>query len=211
MTVGLYLICLILSIAVHEYGHALAADRLGDPTPERGGRLSLNPIVHADPVGTLVMPIVAAFTGFPLLGWGRPVETQPSNYTRKISMRGGMAVVAAAGPFGNFVLAMITLGIAAVLARTMGISAGIHKVLITMLQLNVLLMLFNLLPLHPLDGGKILAAFLPSRLEYIDEFLQRYGMWILLGLVFLGGRLLGQLLGPVFIVVADMYTFLVAG
>ncbi|WP_181197354.1 site-2 protease family protein [Enhygromyxa salina] len=210
MTVGLYLVCLILSIAVHEYCHAVAADRLGDPTPEREGRVSLNPLVHADPVGTFIMPIVAAFTALPLLGWGRPVSTQPSNYTRKVSMRSGMALVAFAGPFGNFVLALLVLGIAAVMGRTMEISVGMHTVLTTMLQLNVLLMLFNLLPLHPLDGGKILAAFLPARLEHIDEFLVRYGMWILLGLVVLGGPLLGRLLGPVFDLVARMYYVAVA-
>lgn len=206
MTVGLYLICLILSIAVHEYCHALVADRLGDPTPEREGRVSLNPIVHADPVGTLIMPIVAALTAFPLLGWGRPVQTQPSNYTRKITMRGGMALVAVAGPFGNLVLVLIVLGIAAVMGLVTGeISLGMHKLLLTMLRLNVLLMVFNLLPLHPLDGGKILAAFLPARLEYIDEFLLRYGPWILLGLVFLGGNLLGQLLRPLNQLVETMY------
>lgn len=208
---GLYLICLIVSVAVHEYAHALVADRLGDATPGRDGRVSLNPIVHADPVGTLILPVIATFTALPLLGWGRPVETQPSNYTRKISMRSGMALVAVAGPFANFALALIVLGIAAVLARTMGVSEGMGIVLTTLLQLNVLLMLFNLLPVHPLDGGKILAAFLPPRLEYIDDFLLRYGGWIVLGLVFLGGGVLGRVLGPVFGFVMKMYAFTVAG
>jgi Zn-dependent protease len=210
MMVGLYLICLILSIAVHEYGHALVADRLGDPTPDRDGRVSLNPLVHADPVGTLIMPIIAAFTAFPLFGWGRPVETNPTNYTRKISMRKGMALVAVAGPFGNLALSLVVLGIAAVMARTVGIEEGTHMVLLTMLQLNVMLMLFNLLPLHPLDGGKILAAFLPTRLEYIDEFLLRYGPWILLGVVLLGGGLLGTVLRPVLDLTLRMYFVAVA-
>lgn len=205
VTIGIYLICLVASIGVHEYCHALAADRLGDSTPERDGRLTLNPIVHADPVGTLIMPIVAALTSFPLLGWGRPVETQPQNYTRKVSMRGGMAIVAAAGPFGNFALVLIVLGVAAVVSRTVGISESTELLLSTMLQLNVVLMLFNLLPLHPLDGGKILAAFLPARLEHVDEFLLRYGGYILLGLVLFGGGLLGAVLVPVFELVDRMY------
>lgn len=205
VTIGIYLICLVASIGVHEYFHALAADRLGDPTPERQGRLTLNPIAHADPVGTLIMPIVAALTAMPLLGWGRPVETMPNNYRRDVSMRGGMAIVAAAGPFGNFVLVLLTLGIAAVVARTAGISPPIELLLQTMLQLNVLLMMFNLLPLHPLDGGKILAAFLPARFEYVDEFLMQYGPWILLGLVFLGGGLLGTVLYPVFELLGRVY------
>jgi Zn-dependent protease len=210
MRIGIFLICLILSIAVHEYCHALAADRLGDSTPEQQGRLTLNPVVHADPIGTLLMPIVGAFTGF-LFGWGRPVETQPRNYTRKLSMRGGMAVVAVAGPFGNLVLIMLVLGLAAVLARTTGIGEGTQLLLTTMLQLNVLLMMFNLLPLHPLDGGKILAALLPARYDYVDEFLLRHGPWILLGLILLGGRYLGMLLDPVYTVVARAYFVAVAG
>src|SRR5690606_32795389 len=196
MTIGIYLICLILSIAVHEYCHAVAADRLGDSTPEQQGRPSLNPVVHAAPVGTWIMPIVAAFAALRLLGWGRPVETQPRNYTRKLSMRGGMALVAAAGPFGNFVLVLVVLGVAAIVARTVGLNPGVDMLLQTMLQLNVLLMIFNLLPLHPLAGGKFLAAFLPARFEYVADFLLRYGPWILLGLVLLGGRFLGLLLGP---------------
>lgn len=210
MRIGIFLICLILSIAVHEYCHALAADRLGDSTPEQQGRLTLNPVVHADPVGTLIMPIVGAFTGL-LFGWGRPVETQPRNYTRKMSMRGGMAVVAAAGPFGNLVLLVVVLGVAAVLGRTTGIGEGTELLLKTMLQLNVLLMVFNLLPLHPLDGGKILAAFLPARYEYVDEFLLRYGPWILLGLILLGGRFLGAVLDPLYTFVSRAYFVAVGG
>lgn len=210
-TVGIYLICLVLSIAVHEYCHAVAADRLGDPTPGREGRLTLNPIAHADPIGTLLMPIVAAFTHMPLLGWGRPVNTQPSKYNRKVTMRGGMALVAVAGPFGNLVLVLVVLGIAAVLGRTMGISKPVEMLLHTMISLNVVLMLFNLLPLHPLDGGKILAAFLPTRLEYVDEFLLRWGPWMLLSLIVFGGPWLAALLAPVMTLVDSAYIVAVSG
>jgi Zn-dependent protease len=211
MRVGIYLICLILSIAVHEYCHALAADRLGDRTPEQQGRLSLNPVVHADPIGTLLLPVVTALWSMPPFGWGRPVETQPRNYTRKLSMRGGMALVAVAGPFGNFVLAVVVLVIASAVARTMGLNDGTSMILYTMVQLNVVLMVFNLLPLHPLDGGKILAALLPARYDYIDDFLLQYGPWILLGLILLGGRFLGLLLGPMMLVVKTAYFVAVAG
>ncbi len=210
-TVGIYLICLVLSIAVHEYCHAVAADRLGDPTPGRQGRLTLNPIVHADPIGTLLLPIIMALNHLPPFGWGRPVETQPSSYTRKMTMRGGMALVAVAGPFGNLILVLVSLGIAAALGRTMGISEPVALLLHTMIGLNVVLMLFNLLPLHPLDGGKILAAFLPTRLDYVDEFLLRWGPWILLGLIMFGGHWLGQVLAPVMVVVERAYIVAVAG
>jgi Zn-dependent protease len=210
-TVGIYLICLVLSIAVHEYCHAFMADRLGDPTPGNDGRLTLNPLAHADPIGTLLMPIVAVFTHMPLIGWGRPVETQPSRYTRKVTMRGGMALVAVAGPFGNLVLVLVVLGIAAVLGRTMGISAAVEMLLRTMIGLNVLLMMFNLLPLHPLDGGKILAAFLPARYDYVDEFLVRWGPWMLLGLILFGGGRLALLLDPIMTLVERAYIVAVAG
>jgi Zn-dependent protease len=126
-------------------------------------------------------------------------------------MRSGMALVAVAGPFGNFVLALVVLAIAAAIGRTMGIDEGVEIILMTMLQLNVLLMVFNLLPLHPLDGGKILAALLPARYEYVDDFLMQYGPWILLGLILLGGRFLGLLFSPLMNVVWRAYFVAVAG
>lgn len=201
-TVGIYLVCLVLSIAVHEYFHALFAQKLGDPTPESEGRVTLNPLVHADPIGTLAMPVIAAFTSLPLLGWGKPVPTQPRHYTRKVTMRGGMAIVAVAGPLGNLVLAGVVLLIGIVLRLTGSLHTQIEQLLLTMLQLNVLLMAFNLLPLHPLDGGKILAAFLPPKWEHIDEFLMRYGGLIIIALVVAGGRFLGTLIAP-FMAAAD--------
>lgn len=193
---GIYLVCLVISIGVHEYFHALVAHRLGDATPEGEGRLTLNPLAHADPVGTFALPLIAAFTAMPLLGWGRPVNTQPRNYTRKVSMRTGMAIVAAAGPFGNLVVAMIALGLAGVLNLAGVLSPQIAQVLLILIGLNVLLMVFNLIPLHPLDGGKILAAFLPPRFEHIDEFLQRYGPYMLIALVVVGGGVLSTLVAP---------------
>lgn len=207
--VGIYLVCLVLSIAVHEFFHALFADRLGDPTPESEGRLTLNPVAHADPIGTLAMPIIAAFFHLPLLGWGKPVNTNPRHYTRKVTMRGGMALVSVAGPIGNLVLVVIVLAIAAVLSRTIGLQAQVELLLQTMLGLNVLLMVFNLLPFHPLDGGKILAAFLPPKYEYIDEFLMRYGGMIIVGLVVFGGRFLGVVLAPFMFVASWLWQTLV--
>lgn len=195
-TLGIYLVCLVISIGVHEYFHALFAHWLGDRTPEQEGRLTMNPIVHADPIGTFTMPIIASLTGMPLLGWGRPVPTQPQNYTRRVSMRTGLAIVAAAGPLGNLVVALVTLLLAFVLNVSGMLNQGLAEILITLLLLNIVLMVFNLLPLHPLDGGKILAAFLPPRLEYVDEFLMQYGGYILILLVVAGGPVLGTIVAP---------------
>jgi len=117
--------------------------------------------------------------------------------------------VSVAGPIGNLVLAIIVLAIAAVLSRVGGLHPQVELLLTTMLNLNVLLMAFNLLPLHPLDGGKILAAFLPPKFDYIDEFSLKYGGMIILGLVVFGGRFLGVVIAPFMFVAAWLWQTLV--
>lgn len=208
---GIFVICMILAIGVHEFSHAFAAHRLGDPTPEGEGRLTLNPVAHMDPIGTLALPLVLGIsgTGF-IFGWGRPVSTVPRYYTRKISMRAGMALVAFAGPLSNLVQAIVTLGLVFVLARsgvidpTAVLTGGLDHPLAVFYFLNILLFAFNLLPLHPLDGGKVLAWILGPRHARIDDFLVRWGQFILIGLILApfvtGGRvdLLGKLFGPFF-------------
>jgi Zn-dependent protease len=203
---GIFVICMILAIAVHEFSHAFAAHRLGDGTPEGQGRLTLNPVAHMDPIGTLVLPLVLAMTAPGMLfGWGRPVQTQPRNYTRKITMRAGMAIVSFAGPLSNLVLAALTLGAiwglatAGVLDPSALVSrTGEQHPLFVFYTLNILLFAFNLLPLHPLDGGKILAWLLPARYQHIDDFLGRYGGLILIGLVIAGGPILHAFFSPFF-------------
>jgi Zn-dependent protease len=199
--VGIYVISLILAITVHEFAHAFAAHRLGDPTPEREGRLTLNPVAHADPVGTLVLPVVLALSGTGLLfGWGRPVNTQPRLYRRDVSMRGGMALVAFAGPLANLLLAAITLAgiwllrVVGVLEGPSGIAFGLMA---SFYGLNVLLFSFNLIPLHPLDGGKVLAWLLARRRPDIDQFLERWGGMILIVLVVALPQVLEVVLGPI--------------
>src|SRR5579883_1856148 len=103
-----FLIALILSISVHEFSHAWVADRLGDPTPGRQGRVTLNPLAHIDWIGTVLIPLSMVINpGMPLLGWGKPVQVQPFLFTRKMSMRAGHALVAAAGPLSNLALAIL--------------------------------------------------------------------------------------------------------
>lgn len=201
---GIFVICMILAIGVHEYAHALAAHRLGDPTPEGQGRLTLNPVAHMDPIGTLALPLILGlgFLGQGMIfGWGRPVNTQPRHYTRKINMRAGMALVAAAGPLSNLLQAALTL------LLIWGLVAGgvlspaaldVDHPIFVFYQLNILLFAFNLLPLHPLDGGKVLAWILGPRNQNIDDFLMRYGFVILLVLVFALPQVLHLILGPFF-------------
>lgn len=181
-----FVVCLVLATAVHEFAHAYSADRLGDPTPGREGRLTLNPLAHADPIGTIALPLFAGLTHAPLFGWGRPVNTQPRYYNRKISMRGGMALVAFAGPLSNILQALLVALLALGLAAA-GISPDRQPSLFGVLGLffimNITLAVFNLLPVHPLDGGKVLAWLLPSRAQAVDDFLTKWGWAILLALL----------------------------
>jgi Zn-dependent protease len=196
---GIFVICMILAIAVHEFSHAFAAHRLGDPLPEGQGRLTLNPVAHMDPLGTLLLPLgLAIFSPGLLFGWGRPVQTEPRNYTRKVTMRGGMAIVSIAGPLSNLVLAALTLVLVFALSRG-GVLTGpltLDHPLLVFYFLNIVLFVFNLLPIHPLDGGKVLAWFLGPKYQHVDDFLMKYGGIILLVLVFGFRGVLGVVFEP---------------
>jgi Zn-dependent protease len=192
----MFVLCLVVATAFHEFAHAIVADRLGDPTPGREGRVTLNPLAHADPIGTLALPVMAGLLHLPVFGWGRPVMTQPRYYTRRFSMRAGMAMVSFAGPLANVAQAMVTLGVIKLLLLAGVDRPGLMEVLATFFMLNVTLAFFNLLPIHPLDGGKILAWMLPARFEHIDDTLARYGWTILLALMLIPG-LLQTLFTPV--------------
>jgi len=196
---GIFVICMILAIAVHEFSHAFAAHRLGDPVPEGQGRLTLNPIAHMDPIGTLALPLLlSVFSPGMLFGWGRPVETQPRNYTRKVTMRAGMAIVAFAGPLSNLVLAVLSLGVIFGLAKggVLPTPLAVDHPLLTFYFLNIILFVFNLLPIHPLDGGKVLAWLLPARYQHVDDFLGRYGFVILIVLMISPVPILAYMFAP---------------
>ncbi len=204
---GIFVICMILSIGVHEFAHAYAAHKLGDPVPEGQGRLTLNPIAHMDPIGTLALPfMMGLFANGMLFGWGKPVETQPRNYTRKVTMRAGMALVAFAGPLSNLLQAALALGIIFGLNSAGVIEGravlGFDPPLGVYYYLNLILFAFNLLPIHPLDGGKVLAWLLGPKYQHIDDFLAQYGGMILIVLIFAPFALgvpsvLGFVLGPI--------------
>ena len=153
----------LIAITFHEFAHGYAAYKLGDDTAKNQGRLSLNPLAHLDPIGTLML-LVAGF------GWGKPVEVNPRNYTRKISMEKGEAIVSLAGPLMNFVLAIIfTLIYCAIykFASTSFLVSTIGRIITllisTTISINIGLGVFNLIPLPPLDGSKIIMPFLPYK------------------------------------------------
>src|SRR5262249_37823220 len=146
--VFLSLVTLILSVTVHEYAHAFAAHKLGDDLPSREGRLTLNPIAHIDPIGTLLLPALAMFSPIAIFGWGRPVRTNPINYTRRFSMRAGEALVSFAGPFSNLVMAILCAVVWRILTGfdVIDYSSPVTAFLLTMVQINLVLFFLNLIP-----------------------------------------------------------------
>jgi Zn-dependent protease len=205
------LIALILSICVHEFGHAFVADRLGDGLPRSQGRVSLNPIRHIDPIGTIVMPLMQFVApGAPLLGWGKPVLTNPTAYTRRLRMKHGHMLVAAAGPAMNLLFALVVSIALVIYGKAVG---GLHLAnehvtenLALLIRLNIVLMFFNLIPLPPLDGGTVLRGFIPDEHQDKLDFLDRYGPFILLALLFSGG--LRIVMGPVSSIVHSWFGLL---
>jgi Zn-dependent protease len=182
------LIAFILSVTVHEFGHAWMANRLGDRLPAEQGRLTLSPRAHIDWLGTIIMPLVAAFApgGYPMLAWGRPVQTNPRAY-RGVSPRVGNLLVSVMGPLMNLVLAVVISIVLIVLSHIVKLPPDLVVGAIRyFLVLNISLMFFNLLPVPPLDGGSVLAVVLPESLQSITRALQRYGMLILFALLLTG-------------------------
>jgi Zn-dependent protease len=183
-------IVLLFSLTVHEMAHAWTADRLGDPTARLLGRVSLNPIVHADLIGTVIFPLVSLATGAMLIGWAKPV---PVNLRYLHHPRRDYILVAAAGPASNLVLAVfaaILLAIVPISPQTLGesnVSIPIAKVLSGLVYLNVLLAVFNLLPIPPLDGGNVLAGLLPPNLAELFNKIRPYGFVLLYVLIFTSG------------------------
>jgi Zn-dependent protease len=183
-------IVLLFSLTVHEMAHAWTADRLGDPTARLLGRVSLNPIVHADPIGTVLFPLISMVSGAMLIGWAKPVPVT-LRYLRH--PRRDYMLVAAAGPVSNLVLAVfaaILLAIVPVSPQTMGesnVSVPIATLLTRLVNLNVLLAVFNMLPIPPLDGGNVLAGLLPPNLAELLNKVRPYGFVLLYALILSNG------------------------
>jgi Zn-dependent protease len=168
----------IVSLTLHELAHALTAYKLGDRTAKDQGRLTLNPIVHMDPLGSLIL-VVTYFGGSFLFGWAKPVPVEPANL--RTSPQVGMAVVGAAGPATNFALALVS---GAILAHN-NLTGDSFQIVAYSLEINVILGVFNLFPIPPLDGSRVIGGFMPRDVYYRWVALDQYGMFAVFGLFFL--------------------------
>jgi len=182
----LWLVMLIPSIVFHEYMHGYAAYRLGDPTAKDAGRLSLNPLKHIDPIGTVVLPLLLWAGGGPIFGYAKPVPINPRNFA---DIRKGDLITGLAGPSANLALALVGSAgawLAYYLADTSGSAANIiFAISLALVQTNLVLMFFNLIPVPPLDGSSIIPFFLPDRALHTWYGLQRYSFVLLLALIWL--------------------------
>lgn len=167
---------LLIALTVHEYAHARAAVTLGDPTPRFMGRLTLNPVSHLDPIGLLMLWLFK-------FGWAKPVPINPGNFK---DYRQGMLLVSLAGPVSNMLLALLTAFVIAILAKLQLLNGVWVKILWMTYSYNIILAIFNLIPIPPLDGSKVLASILPGRQGQIVEQMEPYGPFILIALVYIG-------------------------
>lgn len=186
----IYLFVLIVSIAFHEFGHAFVASKCGDDTPERQGRVTLNPIAHIDPIGTLLLPVVGSIYGAANgtvggFGWGKPVEWQPHRIKRGMKMSTAMILVALAGPGMNFTLSVLIslVHIILVSQHVIAASGDASQILYFAAATNMLLMFFNLLPFPPLDGGHVVEQFVPTRHRRRFEEIFKYAPFMLLAVL----------------------------
>ena len=181
----LFFIPVLLSLTVHEWAHAWAAWKLGDDTARLMGRLSLNPLVHMDPIGTFLLPLM----GVPF-GWAKPVPVNPLRFNQGVSIRGGMLLVAAAGPISNVCIALVSWMLLFVAVRTGLLAdhpelAGVVQLLVILVAINVGLATFNMIPIPPLDGSKIVDALVPDSVRPAWNRFCELGPVLLIALILL--------------------------
>ncbi len=205
--IAVKIIPLILAITLHEAAHGYVAKMLGDRTAQMLGRVTLNPLKHIDPVGTLALPGILFLAGSSFLfGWAKPV---PVNFKNLKDMRWSVIAVAVAGPGANLILALISaflMHIVVAFFSAFAFAKPLYEMLIFSIQINVVLMVFNLLPLLPLDGGRIINALLPPKISYQFEKTEPFGIWIVLILGMID--VLFMFIGPVIQNILHMFNYL---
>ena len=190
--VAVWVIPVLFAITIHEVAHGWVAKLLGDPTAMLLGRLTVNHTKHVDLVGTLIVPAIALLISGFVFGWAKPVPTNPMRYTRTISMRNGLMIVALAGPLSNLFLAILSAFALVVVNHLLGpIDTALKNLMWMMFTINISLFIFNMLPVYPLDGQKVLAGLLRGRAaENFERFNMQYGSILLIGLVFFAHSIL---------------------
>ena len=192
----IYMVVLLLAISAHEAAHAWMSSKFGDDTARLLGRVTLNPVAHTDPIGTLLIPIAGFIFGamgggrFPLIGWGKPTPVNPLRWRNKDVAN---VMVSIAGILANLLIAVIAVAILKFLrmsgvidARSDSTQEPVILFLDNLLIMNISLAVFNLLPFPPLDGSKVLETFLPASMQPVLAFLEQYGYWLLILLIYMG-------------------------
>ena len=202
--IAIYALPVIFAITVHEAAHGFAARYFGDMTAEREGRITLNPLKHIDPIGTILLPALTLLIGGILFGWAKPV---PVNFSRIRHPKRDMLWVAAAGPASNFVMALFW----ALIIKLSFVYPSVYSEPMALMgqagvMINVVLMVLNLLPLPPLDGGRIAVSLLPNHLAYKYAQIERYGFIILI--VLLATGILGRIMEPFIDAVIQIIQFI---
>lgn len=193
MIVIFYIIALLFSVIIHEISHGYVALRLGDSTAKDAGRLTLNPLKHLDPVGSVLLPLLLYFSNLPIFGWAKPVPYDP-RFLKNPKRAAGL--IALAGPVSNLLLAVIFAIFVRILVGV-GLTettAQLFFFLNIIVQINIALAIFNLIPIPPLDGSGVLFALMPRKFAHIEMFMRRFGIFILLILIATGARFLAPLI-----------------
>ncbi|KKP56379.1 MAG: Peptidase M50 [Parcubacteria group bacterium GW2011_GWC1_34_10] len=189
------IIILIMSVVIHEVSHGYAALALGDPTAKYQGRLTLNPISHLDPIGSFFVPLIGYFAGGFIVGWAKPVPFNPYNLRNQ---RWGEALVAVAGPISNIALAILFGLTIRFLPEYINISQSFLNLASSVVLINIILAIFNLIPIPPLDGSKILFAFLPYKWQTLRQSFERFGLILVFIFILFIWQIMSHIIGFIF-------------